>query len=361
MSRFSSLVLSLTLAASVTAQGFGAVYSLTNETAGNAVAVTLRLPNGNLVPFADFSTNGNGSGAGLGSQSALAVSEDGGTLLATNAGSNELTLFRAFAGVFLWRQDTASTGGVRPTSVALHGKYAYVLNADSDTVRGFRVQGGHLHAIQGATYNLGGVGVAAAQVGFSPDGRWLVATERATNRIDVFRVFNNGTLGAGQFHPAAGTTPFGFSFRDDGTLIVSEAAGGAAGASTTSTYRIEPNGGLTTISSAIATNQSAACWAASTPNGHFAYTANTGSGTVTGYSVNPAGALTLLDPSGVSGNLGAAARPIDCGFDASGRFLYVIDSAADRINAFRRMQNGNLQPLATSVSLPDGAGGLVVR
>lgn len=352
---------SLALTACATAQGFGAVYSLTNDTAANAVAVTLRLPNGQLVPFAEFATRGTGSGAGLGSQGALAASADGGTLLATNAGSNQLTLFRAWGGLLLWRRDTVDTGGMRPTSVTLHDDLAYVLNAGSDAVQGFRVHGGRLTPIHGANYGLSGLGVAAAQVGFSPDGRWLIVTERATNRVDVFPVRNNGTLGSGQFHTGAGITPFGFTFRDDGVLVVSEAAGGAAGASTTSAYRIQANGGLHTISAAVPTLQTAACWTAVTPNGRFAYTANAAGGTITGYAMNPAGAIARLDPAGVSGNLGPTARPLDCAFDASGRFFYVIDSGGDRLQGFRRRGDGSLELLGSSVALPDGSAGLLAR
>ncbi|MEO6595048.1 MAG: beta-propeller fold lactonase family protein, partial [Planctomycetota bacterium] len=165
----------------------------------------------------------------------------------------------------------------------------------------------------------------------------------------------------GHFQPSAGTTPFGFVFRDDGTLVVSEAAGGAAGASVASSYQIQPNGTLTTITSAAPTNQSAACWIAIPRNGHFAYTTNTGSGTITGYSINPAGALSILDPSGITGDLGAAAAPLDFDFTPNGRFLYVLDSTADRIETFRRHNDGSLVRLSASVGLENGAAGLIVR
>ncbi len=358
-----TLLLSLATATSAAAQGnlFGAVYSLTNDATGNAVTVTLRLPNGGLVPFGEFSTAGLGTGMGLGSQGAIAVSENGRTLLTVNPGSNQLTLFRVFAGVFLLRQDTEPSGGVRPTSVALHENLIYVLTAGSDSITGFRRQNGNLVAIPGATNALSQPASAAAQVGFSPDGQFVVVTERATNRIGVFAVQPNGTLAAGNFQSSAGTTPFGFLFRDDGTLVVSEAAGGAAGASVASSYRIQPNGTLTTITSAAPTNQSAACWIAIPRNGLFAYTTNTGSGTLTGYAMNAAGALSILTPSGITGDLGAAARPLDFDFDPNGRFLFVLDSAADRIETFFRQQNGGLLRLPSSRNLVDGAAGLIVR
>ena len=360
--RFASFALTAALAAPAVAQGLGAVYTLDNDTQDNRIAVTLRLPNGNLLPFASFATGGTGTGGGLGSQGAIAASPNGDVLLAVNPGSDEVALFRSFFfGLFLLRQDVESTGGDRPTSVAMHRRLVYVLNAGSDTVRGFRRNGGNLVPIPGATYGLSGPGVAAAQVGFSPDGDFLVVTERATDTIGVFPVLPNGTLGAGVFQPSAGATPFGFLFRDDGTLVVSEAAGGAPGASVVSSYRIQPNGALQVISAAVPTNQSAACWIAIPRNGDFAYATNTGDGTLTGYGLDANGALTPLDANGITGDLGAGAAPLDAEFSPNGRFLYVLDSGNDRIRAFWRQNDGSLIALATSVAQPNGTAGLLVR
>jgi 6-phosphogluconolactonase len=356
-----SLLFTLGAVAPAQSFGFGAVYAQTNATTGNEVKVMLRLPGGALIPFADFATTGTGTGGSLGSQGAVALSGNGRWLLATDAGSGEVTLFRVFGGLFLWRSDTDASGGSMPTSVAVHGNLVYVLNAGSDSITGFRIQAGALQPIPAATYPLSQSGAQAAQVGFSPDGDFVVVTERATNRIGVFAVQVNGTLTAGQFQPSAGQTPFGFLFRDDGALVVSEAEGGAPGASVTSSYRIQPNGMLMTISTAVPTNQTAACWVAIPRHGDFAYVTNTGSGTITGYSIDSLGTLAILNPNGVTGNLGATAAPIDFDFDRHGRFLYVLDSAGDRIRAFHRNNNGSLTQLPVSVSVPDGAAGLIAR
>jgi 6-phosphogluconolactonase (cycloisomerase 2 family) len=333
---------------------------MTNDPTGNAVQVTLRLPNGNLLPLGSTPTGGAGTGMGLGSQGALAITENGNHLVAVNPGSDEVSLFRVWFNVLLVRTDVAPTGS-RPTSVAVHGNLVYVLNAGGDSVTGYRRQGGQLQPIAGATYQLSQTGAAAAQVGFSPDGSHLVVTERATNTIAVFRVLGNGRLGAVRFEPSAGATPFGFLFREDGVLVVSEAVGGAADASVTSSYRIHQNGSLQVLSAAVPTTESAACWIAIPRNGRFAYTTNTGSGTISGYSLDDAGQLALLDANGVTGDLGAAARPLDFDFDPQGRFLFVLDSAGDRLRVFRRLPDGGLELQATQLPLPDGSAGLLAR
>ena len=90
-------------------------------------------------------------------------------------------------------------------------------------------------------------------------------------------------------------TPYGFSINRQGYLIVSEAAGGGAGASTVSSYGVNSHTGLiSVISPSVATMQTAACWISVTDDGRYAYSSNTGSGTVTGFRVDRNGTLTRL-------------------------------------------------------------------
>src|SRR5207249_379047 len=62
--------------------GPSAVYTLTNQVAGNAVAVFARAGDGTLTAAGSFSTGGAGTGAGLGSQGAVTLSNDGRLLFA---------------------------------------------------------------------------------------------------------------------------------------------------------------------------------------------------------------------------------------------------------------------------------------
>lgn len=56
-----------------------------------------------------------------------------------------------------------------------------------------------------------------------------------------------------------------------------------------------------------------------------------------------------------------AASGADFEFDPNGRFLFVLDSGNDRLPGFRRRSDGSLELLATSIAVPDGTGGLLVR
>src|SRR5439155_6480370 len=99
-----------------------------------------------------------------------------------------------------------------------------------------------------------------------------VVTERATNAISIYEVGPRGSVRGPVTHPSSGMTPFGFAFNERGTLIVSEAFGGAANASAVSSYRLDRRGGLEVVSGSVPTTQTSACWLAVHRSGRYAYT-----------------------------------------------------------------------------------------
>jgi 6-phosphogluconolactonase len=341
--------------APVAAQGSsGNVYTLSNDAAGNAVVVFHRAADGTLSPAGSVATGGLGSGAGLGSQGSLVLSDDGRRLLAVNAGSDELSAF-AVTGAGIALSDVAKTGGDVPISVTIHGNLIYVLNDGSDELTGLRIsQRRELTRLSGSAIGLSASGVSPAQVEFTPNGRRVIVTEKNTNLIDLYRVRAGGRLSGPRVVTSEGETPFGFAFDPAGRLIVSEAFGGAPDASAMSSYGVG-RGTLTTISASVPTGQTAACWVAVTPDGRFAYTTNTGSGSVSGYDIADDGALTLFD--GVAGTTNST--PIDMGI-ADGAFLYTLDSGSAAISAFGIGSDGALSDLAGASGLPPTAVGLAV-
>jgi 6-phosphogluconolactonase (cycloisomerase 2 family) len=337
----------------------GAVYTQTNAAGGNAVLVFDRLADGRLIPLTSVDTGGAGSGGGLGNQGALALTHNERWLLTVNAGSNSLSVF-AVNRRGLRLIDVAPSGGLQPISVTEHRGLVYVLNAGSDTISGFRLgRRGRLHAIDGSTRPLSGIGTGPAQISFAPDGNVLVVTEKATNKIVTFPVDRDGVAGLAQVQESSGQTPFGFAFGKRDQLFVSEAFGGAPDASATSSYEIDRDGILTTISPSIGTLQTANCWVAVTPNGRFAYVTNTGSGSISGYRIGFDGGLELLDADGRTGVTGAG--PIDLALTDNGQFLYSLNSGANTLSAFQVHADGSLTALPTTAGLPAGANGLAAR
>jgi 6-phosphogluconolactonase (cycloisomerase 2 family) len=328
----------------------GAVYTLTNSAAGNAVLAFSRAADGTLTPQGSFPTGGLGSGGALGSQGALILSETGRQLFAVNAGDSTVSLFDVQPdGLEL--DDTVASGGAHPISATVHGNVLYVLNANG--ISGFTVGKHSLTPLAGSTRPLGGGSAGPAQIQFSPDGSLLVVTEKASSTIDVYPVNADGTAGAPVVSPSAGATPFGFDFDNRGRLLVSEAAGSA------SSYDVS-SVGAATISGAVATHQGAPCWLVSSKNGRFAYTANAASGSISGFSVGADGSLALLDASGATASLGAGSHPLDEAVSGNRQYLYNLTDGAHRISAFRIADDGRLAAIGT-IAVPAGAAGLAAR
>lgn len=334
----------------------GAVYTLTNATGGNAVVIFNRAADGALTAGGTVATGGLGSGAGLGSQGALVLSQNNRWLFAVNAGSNDISSFEVSRdGLRL--VDRASSGGVLPISLAVHGDLLYVLNAGgSGNITGFHVGAdGTLTQLNGSTRPLSSGAAGPAQVQFSPGGELLVVTEKATNMIDTYTVDHDGIAHGPVAQPSSGSTPFGFAFDKRGLLIVSEAFGAV------SSYGVDENGTLQVVSPSALDHQSAPCWIAVTKNGRYAYTANAGSGSISGYHVAPDGRLTLLDADGLTGSTGAGSHPIDMDLSQNSQYLYVLTSGNGGIAAFGVQSDGSLVSLSGAGGLPASVVGLAAR
>lgn len=336
------------------AAGGGAVYALSNETQ-NAVITFDRAADGSLHQHGATLTGGAGSNAGLGTQSALVRSR--GFLLAVNAGSNSVSVFRTGRHV-LRLVDVQASGGTQPVSVSIRDGLVYVLNAGAGgTVSGFRLsEHGNLKPIAGSTQPLPSVNAGPAQVAITPDGDGLVVTEKGSSTIDTFPLRHGARAGVGTAHASNGLTPFGFAFGPRGTLLVSEAAGGAALGSSASSYSLS-DGGFSTISASVPTLQTAACWLVTTADGRYAFTTNAGSDSVSTFAVSRAGALSLLH----SDSAGTGAHPTDAALSRGDRFLYTLDAFTHQVTGFKVAGSGDLTSLGAVGTLPASASGLAAR
>jgi 6-phosphogluconolactonase (cycloisomerase 2 family) len=345
----------------------GAVYVLGNQSSGNTVIVFRRAGDGTLTRVQEVSTQGLGSGGKndpLGSQGALVLGAGGHLLFAVNAGSNELSVLSVGENGVRFA-DKASSGGDRPISVTVHGDLVYVLNAGGmPNVSGFFVgPTGRLHPIANSTRLLaGGANAGPAEVRFSPDGKLLVVTEKNTNLIDVFTINDEGRTSRQTSQPANNKTPFGFSFGNSRKLVISEAAGGAPGGSTVSSYRITDEDAdhddLRTISKSVPDTQTAACWIVVTGSGRVAFASNTGSGTISSYDVAPGGSLSLAE--GVAANLGAGSGPIDMALSRDSRFLFILSSGLGTVTGFR-VSGDHLSEVTSAGGLPASMQGIAAQ
>ncbi len=329
---------------SISFQGARAVYTSTNAADRNEILVYRRDDGGDLRLTHRVDTRGRGTGAGLGNQGALALSKNGRRLYAVNAGSNEISVF-AIGGSRPVLVQKLPSGGEQPISITLHDDLLYVLNAGgTGNISGFYVgDERRVHPIPGSTRPLSGSAIDPAEISFNVFGDVLAVTEKSTNKIVLYDVVD-GYAQAPQVRDSNGMTPFGFAFDRHDNLIVSEAFGGAVGASATSSYELDGAAfPLEVVSPSVNVGQTAACWVVVTSNGRYAYVTNTGSSTITGFSIARNGALTVLNPDGVTARTGNGSAPGDMAASPNGRFLFTLSANVGTISSYRIRDDGSLQ------------------
>ena len=350
----------------------GAVFTMNNAASANYVIVFARDEDGSLTRMDSVATDGQGSGPHpvfgtdpLESQDAVILSDDNRMLFVVNAGSNEVTSFRVSGSGALTRASTVSSGGTFPVSLAYNDGVLYVVNAmGGGNISGIRVgSDATLTPIAGSTRALSGAAMPGpGSIRISPDGGTVIVTEKPTNRLVLYTLGNDGAPTSGPTVVASpGPTPFGADFDRSGRYILSIGNIGPNRAavpdgSSASSLRISGNM-ATVITPSVATTETAACWIQITPDGRFAYTTNTGSGSITGFSIGSDGSLTRLTPNGQTGVTGTNSMPLDMAYAVG--YLYALTAGDRGIDAFRVNADGSLTASGGVASvLPVSAQGL---
>ncbi len=349
----------------------GAAYTMTNAADDNQIVVFSRDDNGLLTKLDTISSGGKGSGGGidpLGSQGSLLLVDsdkdhhgwrrhggrhhDGELLLAVNAGSNDVSVFRVVRNGIKLR-DRIGSGGSFPVSLAVSGDVVYVLNNGAPAnITGFKLDGrGHLHAMPNSTRLLGDG--SYGQVAFDPQGKKLIVTDKANNRLLVYRVRHHGLpSSAPVITPSSGAVPFGVDFDRRGHLLVVE-----AGANAVSSYDIAHDGSLQTISASVANGQIATCWVVVNQRGDI-ITTNPGTNSLSSFHVDArTGQVTLLNGAAAAGD-----APLDIDMSEGGRFAYAIDPANGGVDMYKVEADGSLTALGNvNAGLSLFAQGMAVR
>jgi 6-phosphogluconolactonase len=338
----------------------GAVFVMTNDANHNQVIAYTRNSDGSLIGRHTFATGGRGSGGvtdPLASQGSLTLTQDHSLLLAVNAGSGDISVFKV-TGSTLTLVSVTPCGGSEPVAVAQRGHVVYVLNAGAaSNVTAFHLTDtGALRVIPHSTTFLSTGNSGAASLAFSSDGQTLLVTEKVTGNIDAFAIHVDGTLGPIVTNPSAGPGLFGVTFAPTGAAITTETGpSGAQNASAVSSYAVSPTGTLTTISASVPTLANATCWHVVTPNGKLVYTTNPGSGTLSGFWINSDGSLTPVDGT-VLATLPSGSADLDLAVSSDGKYLYTIDSGTGSVSVLGINADGTLIVLPGVSGLAANAG-----
>jgi 6-phosphogluconolactonase (cycloisomerase 2 family) len=212
-------------------------------------------------------------------------------------------------------------------------------------VSGFQVAGNaRLVPLPHSTRALAAGANGAAAVRFTPGGRFLIVSERGSNRLETFRVDSNGRLGLPVVSPASGGASFGFDITPHDQPVVSETQGSV------SSYALDATSGtLTPITASAPTHGAAACWLTITTGAGFAYTTNAGSNFLSGFAIDAFGHLTPLSADGRTGESGSGASPTDLDHVGS-RYLYVLNAGHGAIGIFDVNADGSLTSRSETVA-----------
>ncbi|MEU2915442.1 lactonase family protein [Streptomyces massasporeus] len=339
-----------------------AVFVQGNELGGNTIRVFARGDDGTLEPAGTYDTGGKGGDQvdaptdSLASQGSLVYDDASGMLLAVNAGSGTVTSFRVEGRTLKDRQVTYS-GGEFPSSIAVHGKVAYVMNAGGEgTVQGFSITGKGLKPLHGSHRSLGldnedvpRFDTSPGEIEFTPDGRNLVVTTKGNNTVEVFPMKRNGLPAVAEpvVNQSAGGVPFAISFDRTGKrMLVAEAE-----KSTVTTYEVKRDGKLEVLQKPLANGQEVLCWLERA--GNFFYGGNTGNSTVSGYRMDKHGRLALTNDVGIATPPSAKSQGvIDLAVTEDERFVYVQNAVSGTVDGFRVEKNGSLTKVTTADGLP---------
>ncbi len=347
----------------------GAVFAMTNATAGNEIVAYSRAEDGTLDRRSGTRrTRGLGIGVDLDTQGGLRLSADHRYLYAVNAGSDNVTVFEVDGSRLQFRQ--IIDVGDEPVALTISGNLLYVLNGSvaGNGITGFRIASdGTLVPLPDSFRPLSSPIAVPGTIQFSPDGQVILVTQKVTNElVPPYHIIDSFTIGADGYASAMptpeeshGIRPFSLAFRNDGKLVVVESFNAAETKSAASSYQLNPGGTISLITGSVPTLQTDVCWVVITNDGKYVYASNFGSGTISSFSLDPSGVLTLLN--GAAASFGPKSQPVDSAFSADGQYLYQLLRGPGGVAALRVEADASLTPLGEvdgGLPVNDGASGL---
>ena len=340
-----------------------ALFVETESPTGNHVLSYSRASDGTISFDGSYATGGFGATAvgasadPIASQDGLTLINNNSELVATNSGSDTVTVFAVDGTRLIWLQQVGSQGEF-PVSVASHGDLVSVVNAGGvGSLAQFRLFGDFLVS-QGVQVRSLGLGLTntnppdfhhgVGEVAYTPNGQHLIiATKLSTNSFDVFSVGFNGALGATPVVTHSNfALPFAFTFDSAGRVVSAEASN-----SSVNTYTVNANGSLTSLGT-VSDGFLALCWI-SGANGYF-YGSNSGSGNVSSFDENGAGAPQLVNATAATAHAG----DIDSVVSPDGQTLYVESGVAGTVDAYSIGAGGSLTQLETIFNIPVASEGI---
>ena len=325
------------------------VYVTNNVTVGSVSAYKINLQTNGLDPIdSDSSISGVQNFLAGANPSSITIDPTGQFVYVTNnvstvVGSTVIAYRIDAATGALKIEGTANSGGTGLSSVAVapSGKIAYVANSSSNTVSVYSIfSGTGALTLQSAA----ATGTTPVSVSIDPSGQFAYVANQGTNDVSVYSIQPNGSLAllrtnTGRTAPASiailrGSAPV--------TYTPNFAYATNFSSQNISAYSINSGSGeLASLGDAVpAANGTAATGPNSFevhPSGKFAFVVSSAANAILAYSINSAGVLTQIDSnSSTTGvqNFATDLTPQNLAIDPSGRYVYVANTNASNVSAY---------------------------
>eukprot|EP00178_Gracilaria_changii_P019332 TRINITY_DN56100_c0_g1_i1.p1 TRINITY_DN56100_c0_g1~~TRINITY_DN56100_c0_g1_i1.p1 ORF type:complete len:434 (+),score=59.71 TRINITY_DN56100_c0_g1_i1:184-1485(+) len=392
-----------TLRAPIFREFLGGVYAMSNNVEENTLVVYARRANGTLELLDPaIKTGGKGAILNLGggadplfSAFSVVMTPDFRFVMAVNAGSSSVSVFRVLPNFSLRLVHVQPIEGFGPNSIAITGNLVYVTSTDADgefedvfsqkgALSGFRLSAtGKLEPIPDSRRLLT---FRPSAIKFSPDRRSLVVSDLfssvnalATGSLSEIVVFSVSSSGLLSEDPVSGATStelnnaegrnlpsaIGFEIvesRGIQYVVVPEvrSLAGPDGmealdqTSSVSTWRLDRDGNLFAVQldlpvgSSVTSGQVDSCWIEFSASLRNFWVANTPSDSVSVFSFD-SGTSAVEEEVGASGP-----SPVDLWRSRDGRFLYqLFGGSVGVFEVARRGQGGGLIQIQTPMNVPE--------
>jgi 6-phosphogluconolactonase (cycloisomerase 2 family) len=346
---------------SLRAQG-NFVYTNDDIRGPNTVSGFSVASNGTLtpVPGSPFATGGTGIAFGITASNRIAVNKVGKFLFASNAGSNDVSVFSinaATGALSLVVGSPFATGGSANPWISLSptpdGRFLMAANFGSRNTTVFSIaSGGALTPIAGSPFPALSV---PDGIKVSPDGKFLAMAEPDSNQVEMFSIAANGSLTSlGAFPGGGGNFLSGVDIDCAASLLY---GGQSSFGTIVDGYSIASNGTLMPVPGSpfiFGVGGGSSGVVLLSPDDKTLFVSNELGSTITVFSVASNGSLSLVAGSPFPMNPGAGV-PVGMATSQDGSLLYVANFS-NSISVFSVASNGALAEVAGS-PFPTGQSG----
>jgi 6-phosphogluconolactonase (cycloisomerase 2 family) len=266
--------------------------------------------------------------------------------------SDELQIFDVGADGTLTARPGPLAPGDGPEAIAFapDGRFLFVTNLDSDTIRPYSVApDGSLTAAEpvptGADDNPYGATV-------SPDGRFLYVALYNPDRVKGYAIAENGLLTAlpGPTTPTVDNTE-GIVMSPDGTHLYTAGGGNQIGA-----FNVAADGALTPVAGQPLPAGAGTYVLSTSPDGRFLFAPAFQDDVIHVFTIGADGGLTPVEGSPFPGDSGYASAVVSPGGDR----LYMTNYDDSSISAFSISPAGALAPIGTPLEMSINATGAAI-